>query len=118
MSSDSAKELRVTPFDSLKKVMYFAKQLLVPNETLSIIAGTNSAGTASGAAEALKRLGYITYDDIRTETTIEQGSRRTKFIIVAHKTPKFDQLYKEHEEKRKKMEEERNAKNTPTPKNN
>ena len=118
MSGDSAKELRVTSFDSLKKVMYFAKQLLVPSETLSIIAGTNSAGTASGAAEALKRLGYITYDDIRTETIIEQGSRRTRFIILVHKTPKFDQLYKEHEEKRKKMEEERNARNAKQEQNN
>lgn len=107
---DSVKELRVSSFDSLKKVMFLAKQLLVPNDTLNIIANTNSAGTAAGAAETLRRLGYIDYDDIRTETVIEQGSRRTKFVIAVHKTKDFDRLYKEHEENKKKMEEERNAK--------
>ena len=106
MSNDNVKELRVTSFDSLKKVMFLAKQLLVPSETLNIISGTNSAGTASGAAETLRRLGYISYDDIHTETIIEKGSRRTRFIITVRKTKNFDTLYKEHEENKKKLEEE------------
>lgn len=109
MSSDSAKELRVSSYESLKKVMFMAKQLLVHSDTLNIIAGTNSAGTASGAAETLRRLGYITYDDIKTETIIENGNRKTRFTISVRKTKDFDTLFKEHEAKKKQMEEERNA---------
>lgn len=106
MESD-IKELRVASFDSLKKVIFLAKQLLLPSETLNIISGTNSAGTASGAAETLRRLGYITYDNIKTETIIENGTRRTRFIITLHKTKEFKSLYDAHEENKKKLEENR-----------
>ncbi|MCQ2819965.1 MAG: hypothetical protein MJ252_22085 [archaeon] len=98
-------------FDSLKKVIFLAKELLLPAETLNIISGTNSAGTASGAAETLRRLGYITYENIKTETIIENGSRRTRFIITVRKTKDFKKLFDAHEENKKKMEEARNAEN-------
>ncbi|MCQ2818358.1 MAG: hypothetical protein MJ252_13915 [archaeon] len=106
--STEPKELRVASFDSLKKVIFLAKQLLRSSETLNIISGTNSAGTASGAAETLRRLGYITYDNIKTETIIDNGSRKTRFIITVRKTSEFQKLYDAHEEKKKQMEQERN----------
>ncbi len=90
--------------------MFLAKKLLVPKDTLNIIAGTSSAGTASGAAETLRRLGYITYDDIRTETIVLYGRRKTRFIIAVRKTKDFDKLNKEYEDKKKELEEQRAAK--------
>lgn len=107
MSSDSSKELVVGSFDSIKRVMFLVKEKLLKSETLNIIAGTSSAGTASGAAETLKRLGYITYNDIRSETVIEDNRRRTKFIICVTKTKDFAKLYEEHEKEIQKLTEER-----------
>ena len=56
--------------------------------------------------EYLKRLGYVTFDDIQTETLVREG-RQTRIAITVHKTADFDKLYKESLEKRKQREEER-----------
>ena len=104
------KELRVNNFDSLKKVMFFAKQFLLKSDTLNLVASTNSIGTAAGAAETLKRLGYVTYGDIQTETVIDSNTRRSRCIIVLKKTKDFQTLYNQHEENKKKYEEERKQK--------
>ncbi len=57
-----------------------------------------------------KQYGYVTYDDIKTETIIERERKRVRFVITIKKTSNFEQLYKENEELRKKKEEERKAK--------
>ena len=85
MSTETTKELRVASFDSLKKVIFLAKQLLVPSETLNIISGTNSAGTACGAAETLKRLGYIVYKKYQTTSLIYPTLNRTKSCMNLNK---------------------------------
>jgi hypothetical protein len=115
MSTD-IKELRVGREDTTKRIMYLAKIFLLNNETIDVVAGTQSAEVAARSCEALVRLNYVSYTDIKTETNIVNEKRRTNFVIRIKKTNQFDSLYKENEENRKKKEEERENKTTPTPK--
>lgn len=110
MEGTPIKEIRVDFHDYHKKVMYMAREMLIGTERLKIIAGTNSSGTASKAAETLVRVGYVTYENIRTETIIDNNKRKTQFTITVKKTKDFERLYKENEEKKKKMEAEKKAK--------
>ena len=103
------KELRVAQYDTARKIMYLAKEMLLPSEKINIISTTNSAGIGARAAETLVRLGYVTYENIRTDTIIENDRKKTRFIITIKKTPRFEQLYKENEEIRKKREEDKKA---------
>ena len=105
--SSEIKELRVTHFDNGKKIMYLAKEFLLSSEVIYISGTTNSAGTAARAAEGLVRFGYVTIENVKTETIIENGRKRTRFVVTIKKTKDFDKLYKENEEKRKQKEEER-----------
>lgn len=107
--SNTLKELRVGPNESAKKIMYIAKEFLLNHDVIEITAGTNTAGVAARAAEALVRLNYITYQDVRTETLIVNDRRRTRVVIKVKKTPQFKDLYDENEANRKKKEEEANA---------
>lgn len=116
MENSEITALRVDPYDNNKKVMYLAKELLLNKEKINIIGGTNSAGTAARAAESLVRLGYVTYENLKTETLIDNNKRRTRFVITIKKTNNFDKLYKENEVVRKQKEAEREKKNTNTPK--
>ena len=113
MQSSELKSLRVDQYDNNKKAMYLAKELLLSNEKINVIGGTNSAGTAARAAETLVRLGYVTYENVRTETLIEGNKRRTRFVITIKKSANFAKLYKENVEVRKQKEAEREKKNTP-----
>lgn len=61
-------------------------------------------------AETLKRLGYVEFDDIKTETVIKNNTRQVTLVITVHNTPDFDRLYKEHEDEVKKRNEERQKK--------
>ena len=108
--SSNIKDLRVTQFDNARKIMYLAKEMLLSSEKINIKATTNSADIAARSAENLVRFGYVTYDDIKTETIIERERKRVRFVITIKKTSNFEQLYKENEELRKKKEEERKAK--------
>ena len=119
MEGTPIKEIRVDYNDYYKKVMYMAREMLIWTERLNIISGlfwkkfwrtwNNSSGIASKAAETLARVGYVTYENIRTETIIENNKRKTQFIITIKKTKDFLKLYKENEEKKKKMEAEKKA---------
>ena len=104
------KELRVAQFDNPKKTMYHAKELLLTTDKINISGTTNSATVVARSAEGLFRFGYVTYDNIKTETIIERERKRVRFIITIKKTSNFEKLYKENEELRKKKEEERKAK--------
>ena len=110
--SSEIKELRVTHFDNGKKIMYLAKEFLLSSEVIYISGTTNSAGTAARAAEGLVRFGYVTIENVKTETIIENGRKRTRFVVTIKKTKDFDKLYKENEEKRtkKKKKEKKNKK--------
>lgn len=108
MESDK-KELRVGPFDNYRKTMYLAKELLQNTDQINIISGTNSAPNAAKAAETLVRLGYVTYTNIQTSTSVDdkEGRRQTRLIISVKKTANFKKLYDENEAKRKEKEAER-----------
>lgn len=107
MSQDT-KELRVRPQEPTKRVMYLIKEFLLYAETVDVVSGTSGASSVASAAEALVRLKYVTYSDIRTETYInEQGGRRTKFLVRLKKAPQFQKLYDENEAVRKQKGLER-----------
>jgi hypothetical protein len=109
--SHEGKELRVGGEDNAKRVMYFAKEFLLNRETLELVSGTQGAPTLTKAAEALVRLKYVTYSDIRTETAIDDGRRRTRLVVTLKKTSQFDKLYEENEANRKKFQDEKQTKN-------
>ena len=87
--------------------MYFAKELLLSNQKLNLVATTNSAAVASRAAQTLTRLGYVAFDGIQTLTEIKNGRRVIKLIITLKKTSNFQKLYEENQEFKKKKEAER-----------
>ncbi len=105
------KDLRVAQFDSAPKIMYLAKEMLLSSETINISSTTNSASIGARAAENLVRFGYVTYENIKTETIIESNKKRIRFVITIKKTPQFEKLYNENAELRKKKDEERKAEN-------
>ena len=83
--SSNIKDLRVTQFDNARKIMYLAKEMLLSSEKINISATTNSADIGARAAENLVRFGYVTYDDIKTETIIERERKRVRFVITIKK---------------------------------
>ena len=111
MSSEDNKELRVAAGENHKRIMYIVKEMLLNRETVDLVAGTQGANVAIRAAEALARLHYITYADIRTETLIIDERRRTRVVLSLKKTSEFKKLYDENEENRKKLQEEKANKN-------
>ena len=111
MSQDT-KELRVGFKDNSKRIMYMVKELLNNCNSVDLVAGTGSASNASRAAEALKRLNYITYSNVKTETVVVEDSRKIRFVITLTKTADFKKLYDENEVNRLKKQEERKAQET------
>ena len=105
--SSEIKEYRVEQYDNAKKVMYHAKEILISNDRINITAFTNSSPIATRAAESLARLGYVTFENIQTLTEVKNDRRSIKLIITLKKAPDFDKLYKENEEKRKKIQAEK-----------
>ena len=104
------KEFPVDPNDFFPRAMYLAKEFLNNNKKINIVAPTKSSSLACRLAETLRRLKYIEFDDIQTQTLIREGRRQTRIAITVHVTPDFDKLYKESLEERKKREEERKKK--------
>jgi hypothetical protein len=114
--SQDIKELRVGPGESTKRIMYLAKEFLLNNETIDVVAGTSSASSVASSCEALVRLQYVTYVDIRTETNIVNDRRKTRLLIRLKKTNQFAKLYEENEANRKRKEAEREEQKNTTPK--
>ncbi len=87
--------------------MYIVKQVLLHREQCDIKARPNGAAQVVRVAEALKRLGYLTYVKYQTKTVIGDNNRLQRFIIVTvKKTKDFQKLYDKREEERKKIIEE------------
>jgi hypothetical protein len=107
MSQDT-KELRVGPEENSKRVMYLAKEFLLNNESIDVVSGTRGAVTVTRACEALRRLNYVTYDAIKTETVVSNDRRRTGLVVRIKKTSQFKKLYEENEANRKQKESEKN----------
>jgi len=102
--SQDLKELRVRTGESTKRIMYLAKEFLLKDDVIDVVAGTNSAEIAAKSCEALVRLNYVTYVDLRTETNVVNDQRRTRVVIRLKKSDKFNQLYQENEENKKRRE--------------
>ena len=105
--TETIKELKVEPYDPARKIMFIAKTLLLSSEKLNLIAQTKSSPAATRAAETLKRLGYVTIENIQTFTEIHNNLRSIKLIIELKKTKDFDSLYKKNEEEREKKKQEK-----------
>jgi hypothetical protein len=108
MSSEDRKELRVNSNENAKRIMYLAKEFLLNLDTIDVVSGTQGAPVAAKAAENLVRLNYVSYEDLRTETVVVNGARRTKLVIRLKKTSEFQKLYAENEANRKKLQETKN----------
>ncbi len=113
--SQDIKELRVGPSETTKRIMYLTKEFLLNNDTIDVVAGTASAPSVARSCEALARLNYISYADIRTETQVVNDRRKTRLVIRLKKTSQFAKLYEENEANRKKKEAERDEQNKQTP---
>ena len=101
------KEFHVDSRNYFPQTLQQVKEFLRDNKKGKIVANTPSANQATGVAETLRRLGFIEFDDIKTETKVVDNTRQVQLIITFHVTEDFDKLYEESEEERKKREEER-----------
>ena len=93
-----------------KWYMYVVKQVLKTRDSCDIRARPLGAAQVVRVAEALKRLGYITYEKYFTTTVID-NERLQRFIIVkVKKTKDFQKLYDQREAERDKMLESQEKK--------
>jgi hypothetical protein len=99
------KELRINSNENSKRVMYLVKEFLLTNDYVDLVSGTGGAPVSVRACESLARLGYVTYESVRTDTTLANNRRRTKLIVRIRKTQDFKLLYDENEEIRKRTAE-------------
>ena len=93
-----------------KWYMYVVKQVLRTRETVDIRARPLGAAQVVRVAEALKRLGYITYVKYYTTTVVTDGRLQRYIIVTVKKTKDFQKLYDEREAERKKNMEEQEKK--------
>ena len=93
-----------------KWYMYVVKQVLKTRDSCDIRARPLGAAQVVRVAEALKRLGYITYEKYFTSTVID-NERLQRFITVkVKKTKDFQKLFDQREAERAKMLESKEKK--------
>ena len=93
-----------------KWYMYVVKQVLRHRDSCDIRARPLGTAQVVRVAEALKRLGYITYEKYFTSTVID-NNRLQRFITVkVKKTKDFQKLYDQREAERAKMIESQEKK--------
>ena len=93
-----------------KWYMYVVKQVLKSRDSCDIRARPLGAAQVVRVAEALKRLGYITYEKYYTSTVIDK-ERLQRFITVkVKKTKDFQKLFDQREAERAKMLESKEKK--------
>ena len=90
-----------------KWYMYVVKQVLKARETVDIRARPSGAAQVVRVAEALKRLGYITYVKYQTTTVVNEGRLQRYIVVTVKKTREFDKLFDEREKERNKMLDEK-----------
>ena len=95
-------ELNVEEYDHVKKIIYLAKELLLTQDKLNIVSGTDSCLVASIAAQSLVFFGYVKYENIQTLTEVRNDKRNIKLIISLKKKKNFQQVYDKSEEDKKK----------------
>ena len=101
VQSTLPKEIRVSPNQNAKTISYLIKEFLLNAEKVDVVSGTAGAPISTRATENLVRLGYITYDNVVTDTSIINERRRTRLVLTVKKSKDFQKLYTENEEKRK-----------------
>ena len=87
----------------VKWYMYFIKLVLKTRENIDIRARPFGAAKTIRIVEALKRLGYISYEKYYTSTLVKDGKLQRYFIINVKKTKDFQKLFDEREAERKKI---------------
>ena len=80
-----------------KWYMYVVKQVLKTRNTVDIRARPLGAAQVVRVAEALKRLGYITYEKYYTTTIVADGRLQRYIVVTVKKTPNFQKLFDERE---------------------
>ena len=93
-----------------KWYMYVVKQALKSRDKVDIKARPLGAAQVVRVAEALKRLGYITYEKYFTNTVVTDGRLQRFITVTVKKTENFQKLYDAREEERKKMLESKEKK--------
>ena len=86
-----------------KWYMYVVKQVLKTRNNVDIRARPLGAAQVVRVAEALKRLGYITYEKYYTTTIVADGRLQRYIVVTVKKTPNFQKLFDEREAERTKM---------------
>ena len=99
------KEIRITENETSKRAVYLIKEYLLKNDYVDVVSGPAGSSLSVRAAESLVRLGYATYEKVKTDTTLFNGVRKTKLIIRLRRTNNFQALYDENEEIKKKTQE-------------
>jgi hypothetical protein len=89
-----------------KWYMYVVKKVLRTKETVDIKARPSAAAQVVRVAEALKRLGYVTYQRYYTTSVVNNNTLQRFIVVTVRKTPDFNKLYDAREEERtKKLEQ-------------
>ena len=113
------KERKKTDFSKLEYVnisfnkqvkwyMYVIKQVLKTRESVNIRARPLGAAQAIRVVEALKRLGYLSYEKYYTTSVVIDGKIQRYIIVNVKKTKDFQKLFDEREAERKKLLENQN----------
>ena len=90
----------------VKWYMYIVKEALKTKQTVNIRARPIGAAQVVRVSEALKRLGYITYQKYYTTTEVVENRIQRYLVVTVKKTNEFQKLYDKREEERKKMLED------------
>ena len=93
-----------------KWYMYVVKQVLKTRDSCDIRARPLGAAQVVRVAEALKRLGYITYEKYFTSTVINKDRLQRFITVKVKKTKDFQKLYDQREAERAKMLESQEKK--------
>ena len=88
-----------------KWYMYIVKQVLKTRDSCDIRARPLAAAQVVRVAEALKRLGYITYEKYFTTTVVDKDRLQRFIVVKVKKTKDFQKLFDQREEERNKMME-------------
>lgn len=91
-----------------KWYMYVVKSTLKEKPSVEIRARPSGASQVVRVAEALKRLGYITYEKYYTTSEVIDKDLLRYIVVRVKKTDNFDKLFKEREEERSKRLEGEN----------
>ncbi len=83
-----------------KWYMYVVKKSLTEKATVEIRARPSGAAQVVRVAEALKRLGYVSYDKYFTTSEVQEGNLLRFIVVRLRKTDNFDKLYAERETER------------------